>query len=103
MVCAEKRGEICLHLSLSHAGAELAMLFSVLFESRHLGGSPLSSSSWGWDVVWHSSGRGWGGGGGEESEEAEVSRAGHVLGCLPVGWESCKLAMQTLIRSFSKR
>ena len=60
MVCAEKHGEICLHLSLSHAVAELAMLFSVLFESRHLGGSPLSSSSWGWDVVWHSSGRGWG-------------------------------------------
>lgn len=42
------------------------------------------------------------GGGGEESEEAEVSRAGRVLSCLRVGWESCKLAMQTLLRSFNK-
>lgn len=56
-----------------------------------LGGAPVSPSRWGWAVVLSSAEAGVGGqGGGEESEEAEVSQAGHGLGCFHPGRESCK-------------
>ena len=99
VVCAESPA----FFTLGHAAAELAMPSFLFCASGLLGGSPVSSSRWGWVVVLRSAEAGVGGqGGGEESEEAEVSKAGHALGCFHPGRHSCRLGMQTFIHSSGK-